>query len=100
MLIRGLGVPTRVFGVDEQIDGVRERRYPTSVDLLGVPAAMIVVQVCTEDDVDRLGLRADRGEALEVGRLEIVEHRSVSLCARVAVARVDEHGESVDADDP
>ncbi len=72
-----------VLGATEQVARVREGRDPAPVHQPGVPAGVVEVQVRAEHRVDALGRTADRGDVLQEGGLQVVEHAEV---ARTVVA--------------
>jgi hypothetical protein len=92
-------VPSGVLGVNEHVLGVRERRDPVPVNSLGVPSAVIVVQVRADHEVDGVGGRTGRSKPFQVGKIELVES-GYRARASVAVARVHQDGALVDPKDP
>src|SRR6266404_3315404 len=66
-------IPTFIFAPHVYIARVRERWHKTAVAQLRTPAAMIVMQMSTEDVVNVLWLDASRGEAFDVGRIQHVK---------------------------
>ena len=96
------GVAAEVFApavkllLAQNVAGVRKRRYPFAVAQVGVPAAVMVVEVGADDQVDSLRLEADCGEAIEEGHNEIVEETD-RVRSAVARAGIDQHHLAVGA---
>lgn len=74
----------------ENIAGVAKRRYPPSVDQLGVPADVVGMKMRAHDEVDLVGVSARSGKAFQPGLIAHVKARVGGSCFVIANARVDE----------
>ena len=89
-----------VVGLAEHIARVRKRRHPAAVVEPRVPADMVDMQMRAHHHVDLLRPHAGRGEALEIGRVELVPDRPLRARLVVADAGVDQDSSPADLDQP
>src|SRR5580704_14302156 len=63
-------IPAFIFAPHVYVARVRECWHKTAAAQLRTPAAMIVMQMSTEDVVNVFWLDASRGEAFDIGRIQ------------------------------
>lgn len=95
-----VGVEVHLVGARDQVGGVRECRHPRAVAQLGVPADVVVVDVCVDDDVDVLRSDPGFGQPVQEAGAQVVEEGDLRAVPVVADPGVDEDDLALAAQHP
>ena len=95
----GVAAPAVNLGLLHDVARIGKGRHPLAVAQLRVPAAMVVMQVRADDQIDVLRPVTRLGQALDEGNVQPVEERHRMRLA-VAGTRIDQHHAIIRLENP